>query len=72
MRDFRTGKNAFLSPLSPLSRPSSYFRDPHESAKSHLLFCWTFIPAIIAFFEAIYYIAIGEAGFRKLIEQGRH
>jgi hypothetical protein len=37
MRDFRTGKNAFLSPLSPLSRPSSYFRDPHESAKSLLI-----------------------------------
>ncbi len=33
-RDFRTDRNAFLSPLDLLSWSSSYFRYPHESAKS--------------------------------------
>jgi len=36
MHAFRRDKNAFLSPLDPLSRPSSHFCYPHESAKSLL------------------------------------
>jgi TM2 domain-containing membrane protein YozV len=38
----------------------------------YFLFCWTFIPAIISLFEAIYYIAIGESGFQKMLARGRH
>lgn len=31
----------------------------------YLLFCWTFIPGIIAFVEAIIYIFMGEASFHR-------
>ena len=34
MHVFRRGENAFLTPLNPLSRPSSAFLYPHESVKS--------------------------------------
>lgn len=30
----------------------------------HLLLCWTFVPAVVAFIEGIRYLALSEAGFR--------
>jgi TM2 domain-containing membrane protein YozV len=31
----------------------------------YLLFCWTFIPAIVAFIEAIIYVTMSDAAFRQ-------
>lgn len=31
----------------------------------YLLFCWTFVPSIIGFFEGLNYLFIGEDGFQE-------
>ena len=36
----------------------------------YLLFFWTFIPALIAFIEGIYYIAVDEDEFDKKYNNG--
>lgn len=36
----------------------------------YLIFCWTFIPAFIAFFEAIWYFAMKESAFHERVRRG--
>jgi TM2 domain-containing membrane protein YozV len=31
----------------------------------YLLFCWTFIPALVGFFEGIIYLATSDANFER-------
>ena len=36
----------------------------------YLVFCWTFVPAILALFEAIYYFAMSEQAFDEKYNTG--
>lgn len=36
----------------------------------YLLFCWTFIPAVVSFFEGIWYLAMNEDTFQERARVG--
>lgn len=36
----------------------------------YILFCWTFVPAVVAFIEGLIYLAMGDTAFQQKYVEG--
>lgn len=48
-----------------------FYLDQAGQGVIYLLFCWTFIPAFIAFFEAIVYVTMSDEAFQRKYGRGQ-